>query len=131
MHRMIIAIGALFGAAGVAAGAFGAHGLKKITGDQEILHMFQTASQYQLWHALAIVLTGVISGSSFHQRLLRWSAGLFVAGILLFSGSLYGITFLKINGSELVRVLGPVTPLGGLCLIAGWLTLAISVLRKK
>ncbi len=131
MHKKILAAGAIFGALGVAAGAFGAHGLQKLTTDEKIIHGFQTAAQYQLWHALAIIAVGIIFSGPFPSRLLKWSAGCFMTGILLFSGSLYALSFLKINGSGLSSAVGPVTPIGGVFLIAGWLILAAALLKNK
>lgn len=131
MHKKILAAGAFLGALAVAAGAFGAHGLQKATADEKIIHGFQTAAQYQLWHALALLAVGIIFSGPFSARLLKWSAGCFIAGILLFSGSLYLLSYLKISGSGLTAVVGPVTPLGGVFLVAGWLILAAALLRKK
>ena len=131
MHKKIIATGAILGALGVAAGAFGAHGLQRATTDEKIIHGFQTAAQYQLWHALALIAVGIIFTGPFSPRLLKWSAGCFITGILLFSGSLYLLSFLKISGSSLASAVGPVTPLGGVFLIAGWLILAAAILKKK
>jgi uncharacterized membrane protein YgdD (TMEM256/DUF423 family) len=101
----------------VALGAFGAHALKDILGPAET-GWWQTAVQYQMWHALALVALAAIplprSG---------WPAGLIAAGILLFSGSLY---VMALTG---VRALGAVTPIGGLLLILGWLLLAAQAAR--
>ena len=101
---------AIFGGLAVALGAFGAHGLEGITKDEKILHGFQTGVQYQMYHALAL---------------------LFIAGIFLFSGSLYLLTFLKIQESSSVKLVGPVTPLGGLFFIAGWLFLLVAAFKKQ
>ncbi len=131
MHKKILAAGAFLGALAVAAGAFGAHGLQKATTDEKIIHGFQTAAQYQFWHALALLAVGIIFSGPFSPRLLKWSAGCFIAGILLFSGSLYLLSYLKISGSGLSSAVGPVTPLGGVFLVAGWLILAAALLRKK
>ncbi|KAL2023335.1 hypothetical protein VTK56DRAFT_3073 [Thermocarpiscus australiensis] len=102
--------GAIFGAAGVALGAFGAHGLKKRISDPQKLANWATAAQYQLIHSVALLIASnnPVAGT------------LFTAGMTMFSGSLYALTL----NTERFRFLGPVTPLGGLCLIAGWLALA-------
>jgi uncharacterized membrane protein YgdD (TMEM256/DUF423 family) len=105
---------ALSGALAVVAGAFGAHGLRERVGATQIA-AWETASQYHLLHSvvlLALALYAARSGVS-----IRLQSGLFAAGMLLFSGSIY---LLVLTGQ---RWLGPVTPLGGLLLIAGWLSL--------
>jgi len=102
------------GALGVALGAFGAHGLKGVVTDARLLEVWETAARYHLIHAVALGLVAA------HPRSPAWAGALFVAGILLFSGSLYTMT---LTGA---RWLGAVTPVGGLCLIAGWLVLAFA-----
>ena len=127
----MIATGAFLSALGVMAGAFGAHGLQKATTDETILHGFQTGTQYQLWHALALLLTGVLYGGNLNRKFLRWAGWCFGLGILFFSGSLYLLTWLKLEGSGMTRAVGPVTPLGGVFFIAGWLLLGASALKKE
>ena len=118
MHAVnAILVGALLGAAGVAAGAFGAHGLRERL-SAEALGWWETASRYQLLHALALVLTGLLA----RQRGTPLAAAtlLFLAGTLVFSGTLYA---LALGGP---RWLGAVTPVGGAALIAGWVALALA-----
>ena len=129
MHKQPLVFAAAFGGLAVALGAFGAHGLERITTDEKILHGYQTAVQYQLYHALALLAVG-IGYDRFQQPWTKWACNAFIAGILLFSGSLYLLTFLKINGSTAIRYIGPVTPLGGICFIIGWLFLLVAILRK-
>lgn len=131
MHKKFMAAGAYLAAFGVALGAFGAHGLQKLTEDEKIIHGFQTGVQYHLWHSLALILAGIVFAGDFSTRLLKWSARCFIAGIILFSGSLYLLSFLKIRESSLTSVVGPVTPLGGVLFIAGWLLLAAAFLKKR
>lgn len=100
------------GALGVAMGAFGAHALEGRIEDPHLIEVWHTGARYHLIHAVALL------GVAAHPGAVDWSGRLFVAGIVLFSGSLYLMT---LTG---VRVLGAVTPLGGLCFIAGWLLLA-------
>ena len=122
MHRKILLAAAFFGALGVAAGAFGAHGLEKLTADPEIINSFETGARYQLLHALALL--GLSALAAVHpSRSWGRAAICFGAGILLFSGSLYLISFLKIREVEGMRFLGPVTPVGGVLLITGWILL--------
>ena len=130
MHRRIIASGIIFGGLAVALGAFGAHGLERLTSDGNILQGFRTGVQYQMYHALALLASGILF-QNFNVKWIRWAATLFITGILLFSGSLYLLTFLKIQGSDAVSWIGPVTPVGGLLLIAGWICLLIGVTKKK
>ncbi len=113
--------GALSAAIAVAAGAFGAHALRaRLAAD--LLAVFETAARYQMYHALGLLAVAA--------ALVRWPAPpirtagwLFIAGTLLFSGSLY---LLALTGS---RWLGAITPLGGLCFIIGWLAFALGIAR--
>jgi len=117
MSRRFVFLGAVFALLGVAGGAFGAHSLKAIL-SPEMLVVFETGIRYQMYHALALLFVGSAGDrcSSPHVRRAGW---LFVAGIALFSGSLYA---LSLSG---VRWLGAVTPLGGAAFIAGWAFLAL------
>ncbi|KAF1956351.1 DUF423-domain-containing protein [Byssothecium circinans] len=103
-------IGCLYGATSVALGAFGAHGLKKRIADPQRLASWSTASQYQLMHSVALTVATIAAP----QNTLAMS--LFTAGMTMFSGSIY----LLVLDPQRFKVLGPVTPLGGLCLIGGW-----------
>lgn len=105
-------LAALFGALGVMLGAFGAHALKARLEPAQ-LDVWSTAVEYHLIHAVALLAVALFGAAT--DRAVSWPAAGFTAGILLFSGSLYG---LALGGP---RWLGPVTPLGGLCFIAGWL----------
>ncbi len=111
-----LAVASVLGTIGVAMGAFGAHALRgRLTPDQ--LASFATAVQYHLLHSvalLALALWALAAGRS-----IQVPAALFSAGIVLFSGSIYGLLLTD------QRWLGPVTPLGGLCFIAGWLSLLL------
>jgi uncharacterized membrane protein YgdD (TMEM256/DUF423 family) len=129
MPKNYIAAGAFFGGLAVALGAFGAHGLQKMTTDESILHGFQTAVQYQVYHSLALLTVGIIAEKS-PSRWIKWSAICFVAGVFLFSGSLYLLTYLKLQESDAIKFVGPVTPVGGLFFIAGWISLFIAAVRK-
>lgn len=116
-----IAVGAVFGGVGVALGAFGAHALKgRLT--PHMLSVFEIGIKYQMYHALALVLLGLLA-IKVDNWMLKASGVSFAVGILLFSGSLYGLA-LSDN-----RSLGVVTPFGGVCFLIGWIMLGISVLR--
>jgi uncharacterized membrane protein YgdD (TMEM256/DUF423 family) len=121
--RWLLAVGAINGFLAVALGAFAAHGLQRIV-EASRLDVFETAVLYHGWHALALLATG-LAAERFGGRWLATAGWLFLAGILLFSGSLYALT---LGGP---RWLGPVTPLGGSALLAGWLALAIGVWRGR
>ena len=106
----------------VVAGAFGAHGLKKLV-EPQFVDTFKTGAQYQFYHALAIGFTTIISQFIDNQWIKRvnWS---FLLGIILFSGSLYILTLGKVLATEGVNWVGVITPLGGLFFLVGWLSLA-------
>jgi uncharacterized membrane protein YgdD (TMEM256/DUF423 family) len=131
MHKNFLALGAGLSGLAVAAGAFGAHGLQKVTSDPKILQIYQTAVQYQGWHALALILVAILFSGTRNQKLLKYTGYCFFTGIILFSGSLYLLTLLKIKESGMSRMIGPVTPIGGLFFIAGWILLLLAVLKKE
>lgn len=117
MARLFFAIAALFAAFSVAGGAFGAHALKgKLT--DSALASFETGIRYQMFHALALLIVAALIAQYPEVKSLVTTGWCFIAGIVLFSGSLYGLT---LGG---VKAFGPVTPLGGVALIVGWLVLA-------
>lgn len=122
MAKIFIVSGALAGMLAVLLGAFAAHGLRKNLSDT-LLSTFQTGVQYQMYHALALLLIGILAYQFPEQSLLRWSGVLLMIGILLFSGSLYMLALTKLSW------LGPITPLGGLFFIAGWLALAFAAMK--
>ncbi len=120
MQRTFMLAGALAGLVGVAFGAFGAHGLRgRLSPD--MLAVFETGVRYQMYHALALMLTALIAGQV-GGRAIAAAGWLFVGGIVLFSGSLY---LLAVTG---ITVLGAITPIGGVALLLGWLCLAIAML---
>jgi uncharacterized membrane protein YgdD (TMEM256/DUF423 family) len=124
MIRIWLCTGAMYGLVAVMLGAFGAHGLRARLGE-DMLRAWQTGVEYQFYHALALLLTGLLLNTvQLSTALGHWAAGCFVVGVLLFSGSLYG---LALGGP---RLLGPITPIGGLLLMAGWLCLVAAVLRS-
>lgn len=122
MSKVFIVSGAMAGLLAVLLGAFAAHGLREHL-DDALLSTFKTGVQYQMYHALALVLIGVLAHQFPGQRLLRWSGILFLIGVLLFSGSLYMLALTQISW------FGPITPLGGLAFMAGWLALAYAAMK--
>lgn len=123
MERWFGVLGAIFGALGVGLGAFGAHGLKGRVEDSSIA-IWQTAASYQMWHALALIAVAwVISQGT--STAARVSGIAFTLGVLIFSGSLY---ILVLSGQ---KWLGAITPLGGLALIVGWVSLALALWPQR
>lgn len=116
MPSHFLALGALFAFVAVAGGAFGAHSLKAIL-SPDMLTVFETGVRYQMYHALGLLAVGW-AAHQYPQASFHIAGWLFVAGILLFSGSLY---VLALSG---VRWLGAITPLGGVCFLGGWGVLA-------
>lgn len=122
-ERRFIVFAALALLTGVAAGAFGAHGLKTWV-SPERLAVWQTAVQYQLVHGLALLVLPAL-GKQLHDGLRMWAARLMVAGILMFSGSLYALVLTNTG------VLGAITPLGGTAFIAAWALVALAAMKAR
>lgn len=118
VDRLFFSVGALSALVSVAAGAFGAHGLRaRLT--PELLAVFETAARYQMYHALGL-LAVAWAITRWPGALAVWAGWLFMAGTVLFSGSLYALALTGVRG------LGAITPLGGVAFLAGWLCLALS-----
>lgn len=122
MHRPFLAAGFLLAFVGVAAGAFGAHGLREAL-DPGALAVWETAVRYQMYHALALVVVG-LGAARWPSPSWSGPALLFVAGTVVFSGSLYALALSGIGW------LGAITPVGGAALLAGWLWGALVALRR-
>jgi len=121
--RTILSVAAISGLLAVAIGAFGAHGLKAII-SPEMLEVYKTGVQYQFYHTFALLAVGILM--NFNQsKALKWSAYLFITGMILFSGSLY---VLAISG---VKALGVITPFGGITWIAAWFLLFVHCRQLK
>jgi uncharacterized membrane protein YgdD (TMEM256/DUF423 family) len=131
--KWILIAGALLAAAGVALGAFGAHGLEgrlqqlgRGSNVAQRLAWFETGVRYHMYHALALVALAALAGRASHGG-LSLAATAFIVGIVLFSGSLYMMTI----GPDIWRKLGMVTPFGGLAFLVGWMALAVSAWRQS
>jgi uncharacterized membrane protein YgdD (TMEM256/DUF423 family) len=128
MHRYLLLACGVFGFVGVALGAFGAHGLKArlsaLADGPQRLAWWETATQYQLAHAVALGIVGALALQC-PSRVWTWSGASFAAGIVLFSGSLYVMTLTN------VRALGAITPVGGLGFLAGWTLFAFAAWSCK
>ena len=129
MHKRFVSAGALLGAIAVALGAFGAHGLKKIV-PAETVQTFQTGVQYQMYHALALLLTGLLYEKCY-QKFARIAGISFVIGIILFSGSLFLLTAGKAMETSSLDKTGIITPFGGLAFIVGWVFLLLAAMKKS
>jgi uncharacterized membrane protein YgdD (TMEM256/DUF423 family) len=128
MQKKILIIAALLGGLSVALGAFAAHQLKELV-SADIFQIFETAVRYQMYHALTLLATGILL-QQFPVKQLRWAASLFVVGIILFSGSLYLLCYIKHQQIPATWV-GAITPFGGVCFIAGWILLAVGIGRRS
>lgn len=118
VDRLFFSVGSLSALVAVAAGAFGAHALRaRLT--PELLAVFETAARYQMYHALGLLAVAWATSRS-PGALPVWAGWLFVAGTVLFSGSLYALALTGIRG------LGAITPLGGVAFLAGWICLALT-----
>lgn len=131
MIRTSLISGSIFAALAVALGALGAHTLKQSGQLTDVqLNSWDTGSKYQMYHALALIAVGIIAKVFGESKLLKASMWLFIAGVCFFSGSIYLLSTRSITGLE-AGFLGPITPIGGLLFIAGWLCLFFVFIRKK
>ncbi|MEJ7589625.1 MAG: DUF423 domain-containing protein [Ferruginibacter sp.] len=128
MQTFFLKSAAWLGALAVMAGAFGAHALKQVLTDK-YLAVFETAVRYHIYHVFALLAVGILF-KEYPNSYLLWSGRLFFYGLLIFSGSLYLLTLLEAAGQQGFKWLGAITPIGGLCLIGGWILLAMGVTIK-
>jgi uncharacterized membrane protein YgdD (TMEM256/DUF423 family) len=128
MKKKIIVTACVFGVLAVIAGAFGAHGLEGKLSPKN-LQVWHTAVQYQFYHVFALLFLSTLT--RYKTRLVNDSYNLFTYGIIFFSGSLYMLSCSELIGWSWLPVLGPITPLGGLMFIAGWIVLAIIPFKER
>jgi uncharacterized membrane protein YgdD (TMEM256/DUF423 family) len=128
MNKQIIITASVFGMLAVITGAFGAHGLKALLPASQ-LEVWHTAVQYNFYHVFALLFLSTFA--KFKNRLITLAYYFFTFGIVFFSGSLYLLSCRSILGWDWLIALGPITPLGGLLFILGWLMLALAALRNK
>jgi uncharacterized membrane protein YgdD (TMEM256/DUF423 family) len=129
MHKGFVRIAALLGALTVGIGAFGAHALKqKVTADA--LATFETGVRYQFYHVIALLAVAILYAQG-RQQYLKWAGNCFIVGILLFSGSLYWITWSKTGAVVGIKGIGMVAPFGGLFFIGGWMLLFLAFTQKN
>ena len=128
MYKGFIKTAALLGAFSVALGAFAAHGLKQML-STENLQIFETAVRYQFYHVFALLAVGILY-KEFPGKFMLWAGKLFIAGVIIFSGSLFLLCYVKHNQMPL-NWLGAITPFGGAAFIAGWVMLFWAVLKRN
>ena len=127
MHKLFLQLAALLGAVSVAFGAFGAHALKRHVSDAAVA-IFETGVRYQFYHVFALALAGILF-RDYTSKWMIWSGNLFIVGMLLFSGSLYLLTYIKGTAKTGLDWIGIVTPFGGLAFIAGWVCMFIGLYK--
>lgn len=131
MTRTSILAGSIFSALAVILGAMGAHALKEGGQMTDVqLNSWDTGSRYQMYHGLALLAVGILGKVFGETKMLKAAMWLFIVGVLFFSGSIYLLSTRNITGFE-AGFLGPVTPVGGLLFISGWICLIVSTLKHK
>ena len=134
MKKTILFFASISGAMAVALGAMAAHALKqKISTGliiEQNLQVFETAARYQMYHSIVLLVIGFVIDKQ-ENKLINKAAHCFMLGIVLFSGSLYLLSTAKLIGIPSTNWLGPITPIGGLFFIVGWLLIAFSTLKSK
>ncbi|GIU45055.1 membrane protein [Shewanella sairae] len=123
MRNGFLLLAALSGFIAVALGAFGAHGLKNVA-PADLIAIFNLGVEYQFYHTFALIAVA-FAGHWIKSRLLDWAGYMFIAGMILFSGSLYMYALIGAKWT------GPVTPMGGVCFLLGWLFIAVAVWRNR
>lgn len=128
MSRRIILTASLFGAIAVMFGAFGAHSLKNVL-SAGALEIWAKGVEYQFYHTFALLFLSLFATD--HDKLVKWSYYFFTFGIVFFSGSLYLLATRELLNIGFLSFIGPVTPIGGLCFILGWISLFIAASKRK
>lgn len=129
MKKSIVLFASISGALAVILGAMAAHALKEILSTEHI-QVFETAARYQMYHSIVLLVIGFLFDKINH-KLLQTAVYCFMAGILFFSGSLYFLSTTEITHFSNLRWLGPITPIGGLLFIIGWLLTGIAAYKSK
>lgn len=127
MHKFFLQLASVMGALAVGLGAFGAHALKRVVSDA-VVNTFETGVRYQFYHVFALALTGILY-RDFTNKWMLWAGNSFITGIILFSGSLYILTWLKSCAKPGYDWVGIITPFGGLAFIAGWICMFIGLYK--
>ena len=129
MHKGFIKTAAILGFLSVILGAFAAHALKELLSDYAV-NIFETGVRYQFYHVFALLAAGILY-KEFPNQFIKWSGIFFITGIILFSGSLYFLTYVKGTIMPGYKWIGPITPIGGLFFILGWLFLFAGCFKNK
>ena len=128
MNKRIILTAAFFGAIAVILGAFGAHSLKNLINEAS-QSIWQKGVEYQFYHTFALLYLSTFA--RYKNKLIRLAFIFFTTGIIFFSGSLYLLALKDVYTSSIASVLGPITPMGGLCFILGWISLFLAAVKDK
>ena len=126
--KLFLILGTLIAGLAVALGAFGAHGLKKLA-DAETVSIYQTGVQYQMYHALALIAVGILA-QRIENAWINYAGFFFLGGIVCFSGSLYLLSSFRAMNKAVPTFVYPITPLGGILFIIGWMLLLFALLKK-
>ena len=129
MNKPILLKGAILGAVAVILGALGAHALKNVLTPEQLLS-FETGVKYQMYHALLLVILSLAIKPTSSKYLLT-AVNLIFLGVILFSGSIYLLTIKNILGMEFLKFVGPITPIGGILIVVGWVLLILEGLKKN
>lgn len=128
MHKIFLIVASISSAISVVLGAFGAHTLKRYV-STDLLNTFETGVRYQFYHSIALFIVAMLY-EKYNSKFMIYAGNSFILGIILFSGSLYLLTFLNSTENVGIRKIGIATPFGGLFFILGWLLLAWAVYKK-
>lgn len=128
MNKKIIATGIVLILIGIILGAFGAHGLKQVVSDQDLLDSFETGVRYQIYHGFAFLIFGA---TAIREKLGKGLFLTFLIGVLFFSGSIFALVFLNAKEIDFPKFIAFITPLGGALLIIAWAFLLINFFRKS
>ena len=129
MHKGFLKTAAVIGLLSVVLGAFAAHALKDMVSDRS-LATFETAVRYQFYHAFALLAAGILY-KDFPSKTMLWAGRFFIAGIILFSCSLYLLAILQAAVQPGYKWIGALTPFGGVCFITGWFLMFLSFFKKN
>jgi uncharacterized membrane protein YgdD (TMEM256/DUF423 family) len=128
MNKNFLTVASFSGCISVALGAFAAHKLRD-SFPADVVSVFETGVRYQFYHTFALLIVAILY-EKFPNKQLQWAGNCFIAGIILFSGSLYTLTILRITETTGFDKIGIITPFGGTFLIAGWLLIFLGVTKK-
>lgn len=128
MYKPALIIGFICAALGVIIGAFAAHGLKPMM-ELSQQQTFETGVRYQMYHSFALIMLGLLS-IQFNNNYIQYATLFFTLGIICFSGSLYALSLLQMNGIVGLKGVGIITPIGGVLFILGWVYSLLAVIRS-